>query len=50
MPWFRRKSYNLVKAQSNKTNSKTEPILKRDSRLRSTLTYRFSSYFKKSKK
>ena len=52
MPWFERGSYNVVKANSNKTNSKTkekktEPVLKRDSRLRSTLTLRFSSHLKR---
>ena len=52
MPWFKRKSYNVLKAQSNNKNSniekkKTEPVLKRDSRIRSTLTLRFRSYFNK---
>ena len=52
MPWFKRGSYNLLKAESNNKNSntekkKTEPVLKRDSRLRSTLTLRFQSHLKK---
>ena len=52
MPWFKRGSYNLIKAQSNKTNSKTkekktEPVLKSDSRLKSTLRLSFRSYLRK---
>ena len=51
MPWFKRGSYNFNKARSYNENSstdkkKTDPVLKRDGRLRSTLTYRFQSYSK----
>ena len=52
MPWFKRKSYNVVKAQSNNKNLNTEkkkadPVLKRNIRIRSTLILRFGSYFNK---
>ena len=54
MPWNKKKSYNLLSQKTNSGNlnvgtytKKTEYVLKRDSKIRLTLTLRFRSYFNK---